>query len=399
MKPLHIVFISHTASRSGAPIVLLHFLKWLKAKGFCTFSIILKSGGELSADFEEVATTYTWNLPTVESTSLFKKISKRLNGRFSESVFTKNQQLILRRLEEQKPSLIYANTVDSLGLAILLKEQVSCPLLCHVHELQMAIDILLGNTRFIDYSKNIDHYIAASESVKNNLTKNIGVSEKSVDVVYEFIDVNLNITAVDNASQYVLNDLGIPGDAFIIGGSGTIEWRKGVDLFIHVALLVKSLYNIPAYFIWVGGNKNSQEFREIEYDINKLGLGEQIIFTGSKSNPQEFISLIDVFLMTSREDPYPLVCLEAALLKKPILCFENSGGIPEFISTDSGYIVPYLRTDLMADKLAYLHANLNIAKLMGAKGHDKIIATHDVTAAGPRIISVINKVLNLEIGN
>jgi glycosyltransferase involved in cell wall biosynthesis len=399
MKSLHIVFISHAASRSGAPIVLLHFLKWLKAKGSCTFSIILKSGGELSADFEEVATTYTWNSPAVESTTLIKKISRRLNSRLSGSVFTKNQQVILHHLEEQKPSLIYANTVDSLGLAILLKEQVLCPLICHVHELQMAIDILLGKTRFIDYSKDIDHYIAASQAVKNNLIKNIGVSERSVDIVYEFIDINLNIAVADNAGQYLRNDLGIPSDAFIIGGSGTIEWRKGVDLFIHVALLVKSLYNIPAYFIWVGGNKNSQEFKEIDYDINKLGLNEQIIFTGSRSNPQEFISLIDVFLMTSREDPYPLVCLEAALLKKPILCFENSGGMPEFISTDSGYIVPYLRTDLMADKLAYLHANLSVAKLLGARGYDKIIDTHDVSAAGPQIISIINKVLNLDVGN
>ncbi|MDH6063711.1 hypothetical protein, partial [Umezakia ovalisporum] len=39
------------------------------------------------------------------------------------------------------------------------------------------------------------------------------------------------------------------------------------------------------------------------------------------------------------------VCLEAASLGKPILCFDKAGGEPEFVEDDCGFIVPYLDLD------------------------------------------------------
>ena len=40
----------------------------------------------------------------------------------------------------------------------------------------------------------------------------------------------------------------------------------------------------------------------------------------------KYYQLMNVFLTTSREDPYPLVNLEAAYNEVPILCFQDSGG-------------------------------------------------------------------------
>ena len=40
------------------------------------------------------------------------------------------------------------------------------------------------------------------------------------------------------------------------------------------------------------------------------------------------------------EDPYTLVCLEAAALEKPYVCFEGAGGSPEFVEEDCGFVVP-----------------------------------------------------------
>jgi glycosyltransferase involved in cell wall biosynthesis len=60
------------------------------------------------------------------------------------------------------------------------------------------------------------------------------------------------------------------------------------------------------------------------------------------SNPLDYLSVFDIFALTSREDPYPLVVLEAALLQKPMVCFEKAGGAQDLIETDAGLIVPYL---------------------------------------------------------
>src|ERR1700751_1911012 len=52
-----ILFVSHDASRTGAPIALLHFLRWFKRNGNRPFSVLLGDGGELVADFAELADT------------------------------------------------------------------------------------------------------------------------------------------------------------------------------------------------------------------------------------------------------------------------------------------------------------------------------------------------------
>ena len=46
--------------------------------------------------------------------------------------------------------------------------------------------------------------------------------------------------------------------------------------------------------------------------------------------------------MISREDPFPLVCIEVGMLGKPIITFDQATGTSEIIKDKGGTIVPYL---------------------------------------------------------
>jgi glycosyltransferase involved in cell wall biosynthesis len=75
------------------------------------------------------------------------------------------------------------------------------------------------------------------------------------------------------------------------------------------------------------------------------------------SNPLDYLSVFDIFALTSREDPYPLVVLEAALLQKPMVCFEKAGGAQDLIETDAGLIVPYLSLEAMSKAILTIKEN------------------------------------------
>ena len=51
------IVLGHDASRTGAPIFLLHLTEWLKRHGTIDFEIILKHGGPLLAEFKKIAPT------------------------------------------------------------------------------------------------------------------------------------------------------------------------------------------------------------------------------------------------------------------------------------------------------------------------------------------------------
>ena len=68
-------------------------------------------------------------------------------------------------------------------------------------------------------------------------------------------------------------------------------------------------------------------------------------------NPR-FFSAADAFVLTSREDPFPTVVLEAMSVGVPVVAFAESGGIPEFLTEHScGHVVPYCDPAAVADKL------------------------------------------------
>ncbi len=58
---IKVLFISHDASRTGAPIVLLHLLKWVKYNTDVEFLILLKDGVELEDRFRVLGETNIWN--------------------------------------------------------------------------------------------------------------------------------------------------------------------------------------------------------------------------------------------------------------------------------------------------------------------------------------------------
>jgi len=101
---------------------------------------------------------------------------------------------------------------------------------------------------------------------------------------------------------------------------------------------------------------------EYEREIGRLNLKRYVTITGMTEDPFQYYSKLDVFLMTSREDPFPLVNLEAAQCGLPIICFDRSGGSVEFVTSDVGFVVPYADTDAMAEKVMELKNDPGLLK-------------------------------------
>ena len=135
------------------------------------------------------------------------------------------------------------------------------------------------------------------------------------------------------------------------------------------------------------------DYYKISHDIKKAGLEQYVHFCGHVANPLDYFAASDLFALVSREDPYPLVCLEAAMLGKPILCFANAGGMPEFVENDAGFVVPYLDIDAMADKVTEFIKDEKLLEDMGARASRKVKERHVVSVAAPRIIEVIGQFL------
>ena len=381
----NILFVSHDATRTGAPIAFLHLLRWFKTNTSFNFTILLRHGGELENEFQEISLTNIWHNP---SYSLLKKIKNKIFEKFNFK--NKTHVDLIRKFKKETFNLIYFNSVASSELIIPLKTSLRLPVILHVHELDIAIKQFCGKELFVKVIPHVDHFIAVSNAVKKILIENYHIESRKISVVYE------SIPAIQYYKETLLGTpfsefTNINSDAFIVLASGTTDWRKGADLFIKVAeYCLKSSRKI--HFIWLGGNHLGIEYEKLMYDVQKLGLEKNVHFIGSRKNILRYFKYGHIFILPSREDPFPLVCLEAASAELPIICFENAGGMPEFVEEDAGIIVPYLDTKSMAKAILKLFSDPILRINLGEMACKKV-TNYDTSTIGKLIESLIYKSL------
>lgn len=101
-------------------------------------------------------------------------------------------------------------------------------------------------------------------------------------------------------------ELNIPEDAFVLGHVGRFMEQKNhkflVDVFYEAAIL-----NEKAFLIMVGAGDSSL----IEEKLNKLGLGDRYIILRNRTDVNEIMQVMDVFVFPSLFEGLPLVLIEA----------------------------------------------------------------------------------------
>ena len=377
-----LLIITHEASRTGAPLVMLHFLNWLKNnKPEITIDVLALKGGALESNFKASCNEYFdyQDFVKPKKKTFFKRVLLKLKLHKK----TDSKALFIKKISKENYTLFYANTIAALPTAIsLISESKTSKLIAHVHELNTTIRQDLPSFKAL--AESVDQFIAPSQLVKRNLTDNWSINENKIDVVYECAKIN----KIDT------NNLNSEKDkVFTVGASGTVNWRKGHDVFLQLARYVSSNHsNYKINFVWVG--KIPQREKVIlEEDLKKLGLNDRVVFTGEVENPSTYFNNFDVFVMTSREDPFPLVCIEVGMLGKPIISFDKAVGTNEVLQNAGGFIVPYLSIEAMSEKIIEYFDTPELVKAHGDKNKTAFSQfTPEIIC--PKLFSVIEKTIS-----
>lgn len=363
MKNKKILVISHDASLTGAPVLLLRLMKLLKKRGY-TFNTLIGRGGVLTDSFKEVS----------EKCELYKQSGKRkILTRIRNKVLPNKARFNINPLLKNVDCVL-SNTITNGDLLQLVKENFEVPVISYVHELETVTRECTTPESLKKAIEFTDHFIVPSNVMKEYLCESLDVSEQKISTLNYFIP-EFNALSQEDIKHFKMGN-SIKA-SFVVGASGKVQWRKGTDIFIMVAsVLFKKMPYADVQFVWFGGKKSLNENQRMLYDIKRLGLEEKILVIDSSLDATMFFKSIDLFLLTSREDPYPLVVLEAATEKIPTICFDKNGGAPQFIGNDAGTIVNYLDSMAMADSVCNYYCNRQLLKTHGNAAQQKVKYLH-----------------------
>ena len=376
-----ILFVGHDALLAGAPVLLLSLIKWFSQHTGIVIKIILLRDGILLDKFRIIAPTLVW---------------EDLVLKFPDKEKRKAQLIKF----VGKVDLIYGNTVLAPSIYDEL-EFLKVPYITHVHELEKSIKMYFDKNTIEKMHLYTNGYIAGSNPVELNLIKNHNIDQQEIITINDFIgkrEINFAISKKDLRKK-----LGLIEEGLIVFGCGTMYWRKGVDLFIETALILKQKGHSNFHFYWIGENIWDLDhashrictWNELEHKILDSGLKNHITFLGVKENFFDYFLAGDIFYLPSREDPFPLVCLEAAQCSLPVICFEDAGGMPSFVEDDAGFVVPDEDVNEVVEKIISLDNNHDLLNELGATARRKFLLRHSLDIAAPEILSYCRKVGNL----
>lgn len=328
--PKNILMIGHDGSLTGAPVLMLNLAKLLKEKYRLT--IVLKRGGVLEGRYREVADTYILKGTSYSRPGgIVQKTLSRIGYFF---------RLLKMIPLFAKADLIFSNTISN-GRLLRIFRFFNKPVLVYVHELESVIRYF-DQTRDATLSLRYAHLLLyPSRAVQDNLVRNHGIdAAKTRWLPYYFpqADFSFTASAIEEARGRFRQQWNIPGDAKLVAGMGVVSARKGTDRFVEVARQAIASDD-RVYFTWIGDFDDSGLSRQIKTAYEEGRYPRQLIFTGPMAYAPTNLQPFDLFFLSSVEDPYPLVVLEAAYQGVPSVCFANSGGITEFAGEGAGYIL------------------------------------------------------------
>jgi glycosyltransferase involved in cell wall biosynthesis len=360
MKLERILIISHDGTLTGAPKLLLNLIKLLKHQGIEIHTLIKNGFGELIEDFKAESVKFAI-YPSPPVHGIRQKVKNIFRGKSNSN----NLSPFFADL-----SCVINNTITNGEILETIRRMYNGPIITYIHELEIATLSFTNAAAVKETIQNSDYFFVPSQVVKSYLTTKLSIPENRISLLNYFIATPAYSVPIDRTLE-----TSKPG--LLVGGCGTTDWRKGADIFIHVANYVYIHYpNLQVSFKWKGAQKASLEFQKLQYDLQKMQIINKVEFIEVSDNTEDLYREIDLFLLTSREDPYPLVVLEAASYNVPTICFYGAGGAPEFVQEDAGDVVPYLSIESMGECIVKYAMNPELAVLKGAAAKQKLKERH-----------------------
>ncbi len=155
------------------------------------------------------------------------------------------------------------------------------------------------------------------------------------------------------------NDLGLDKNSFLIGCLSSFIPRKNISYLIEE---FSSVSTKKVVLLLAGSGAEEKRLRGI---VDRLGLGERILFLGERKDSLNIIKSIDLLILPTLHDDCPLVLIEALNLDTPCLASKR-GGIPEILHYE----------ELMFDPEEKGALKKKIEKILRDKDHFELIKKH-----------------------
>jgi len=169
-----------------------------------------------------------------------------------------------------------------------------------------------------------------------------------IQTLYNRIDIE-QLQATQLPAAEAREALGLSSSAFIVGNVGRLHPDKDQGTLLRGFALARPSLPENSQLVIMGKGRLEQDLKEL---ARELDIGSQVLFLGQVADARRYYKAFDVFALSSDNEPFGMVLLEAMVAGVPLLA-TSAGGAKEVVE-GVGVLFPLGDDQNLAQGLGYL---------------------------------------------
>jgi glycosyltransferase involved in cell wall biosynthesis len=238
---------------------------------------------------------------------------------------------------------------------------------------------------------------SGAELVQNpedlQVLRRLGVPSRKLVLLGNGIDLQrFRPEAKDEIRQKARANLGVDGDAVVVGMVGRLVWGKGFrELFLAAERLRDT--HPEVVFVVVGGADPDKADAISPPELAAAGRRGRIVFAGERDGMESVYPAFDVFVLPSYREGFPRSAMEAAASGLPVIATDIRGCRQVVAAGETGFLVPLHDSAALARALEELVVDPALRQRMGTAGRRKAEMEFDDGAVVAKTMDAYERVL------
>ncbi|HEX2685581.1 MAG TPA: glycosyltransferase [Kofleriaceae bacterium] len=234
----------------------------------------------------------------------------------------------------------------------------------------------------------VDAFVAVSAETAEFARKRNEIDERRLMVIANGIELG-RFHPEPAARARVRNELGIAGDAWVIGTVGRIATEKNQALLLRA---MAPLLGPKVRLIVAGDGPLLPALSEL---AGTLGVTQLTHLLGARRDVPDVLNALDVFVMSSDTEGLPLVVLEAMATSLPVVS-TSVGGIPNVLEEgQTGFLVPAGDEAALRHRVEKLYSDPAASRACGARARSAAVTRFSAERMQRDYLELYTRVLSV----
>ncbi len=242
------------------------------------------------------------------------------------------------------------------------------------------------------YSR-VTYALAISRTIERNLLDTCPLTKEKILLLHNGVDTKrFDPSKVDR--NVIRKEFSVNENEILIGMIARFSPGKGHEEFLYAAKQLNTQFDNLKFIIVGEASRGENEYADsikkmaADYSLNNL------TFTGYRSDTENVLSAIDIFVMPSHAEAFGIALAEAMSMGLPSVCANSDGLLDLAVDNVTSYLFEVKNGESLKDKISLLINSPQKRKEFGSAARKRAIENFDLELLTDRVIDIYKKVIN-----